>query len=138
MQNAEFKSNGSNAAAVFLQSGNPQSTTDRIKDFAKRETSNREIKYKLREVELASYREDLVFQRRLMLFLAYAMASIFTALSLWVVCFVLCDTVIALNQNLTRRVMLFWSNCLLLAVRVLHRLNPCLLIMSDDIPFCHM
>ena len=70
------------------QSPNPQSATDRIKDFAKRETNNRELKQKLREAELASYREDLVFQRRLMLFLAYAMASVFTALSLWVVCFV--------------------------------------------------
>ena len=62
-------------------------TVDRIKDFAKREASHLERNHKLREVELKSYRENLVFQRRLMLSLAYAMASVFTTLSLWVVRF---------------------------------------------------
>ena len=76
-------------ASAILNSFQNTTTTDLIKGFAKKETQKIELKYDLREIELASYREDLASQRRLMLFLAYAMASVFTALSLWVVCFVL-------------------------------------------------
>jgi len=90
LQNIELESNALDAAVVSLPTGHDQSTTDRIKDFAKRETSHLELNHKLRAAELTSYREDLVFQRRLMLFLAYVMASVFTALSLWLVCFVFC------------------------------------------------
>ena len=103
----------SQVLSAFLSSSRTQSTTvkretsinDRIKNFVKRETSHLQLNHKLREAELKSYREDMVFQRRLMLVLAYAMASVFTALSLWVVCSILCDTVLGLNQNRTCRVM---------------------------------
>ena len=76
-------------ASAILNSFQNNTTTDLIKGFAKKETNKIELKYYLREIELASYREDLASQRCLMLSLAYAMASVFTALSLWVVCFVL-------------------------------------------------
>ena len=97
----------SKVLSSFLPPDLRRSTTDRIKKFVRRETSHLELNHRLREVELESYREDLVFKRRLLLFLAYAMASVFTALSLWVVCFVLCETVIVLDQNLSGREMLF-------------------------------
>ena len=76
----------SNVLSVFLPPSHSQSTTtNRIKDFAKRETSHLELNHKLREAELTSYREELKVQRTIMLVLAYAMAGVFTVLSLWVV-----------------------------------------------------
>ena len=59
-----------------------------IKDFAKQKTTHIGLNHKLREIELASYRKELVSERRILLLLAYAMASVFTALALWVVRFV--------------------------------------------------
>ena len=65
-----------------------RSTANLIKGFARKKSSQIEFNQKLRELELASFRDELAPQRRLMLFLAYAMAAVFTALSLWVVCFI--------------------------------------------------
>ena len=76
-------------ASAILSSFQTHTTTNLIKGFAKKETNKIELNHALRAIELASYRGDLTSKRRLMLFLAYAMASVFTALSLWVVCFVL-------------------------------------------------
>ena len=59
-----------------------------IKNFAKQKATHIGLNHKLREIELASYRKELVAERRILLLLAYAMASVFTALALWVVRFV--------------------------------------------------
>ena len=61
------------ALSAFFPLKKSTTTTDRIKDFAKREHSHIDLNHKLREIELASYRQELVTQRRLLLFLAYAM-----------------------------------------------------------------
>jgi len=60
------------------------SANDLVTQFTKMKIAHIEFIHKLREIELRSYREDLAFQRGVMLFLAYVMGSVFTALSLWV------------------------------------------------------
>ena len=80
----------SNRVAPTLSAivGIKSDSSNLIKDFAKQKATHIGLNHKLREIELASYRKELVSKRRLLLFLAYAMASVFTALALWVVRFV--------------------------------------------------
>ena len=89
----------SNKVAPAVLSQNHQIMTRKdstvtITDLRKsKQMAKVEFNRKLREIELKSYRDELAFHRGLLLFLAYAMAGVFTGLSLWVVCVVGCECV---------------------------------------------
>ena len=126
IQSSQHSTKVTPALSAFFPLKKSTTTTDRIKDFAKREHSHIDLNHKLREIELASYREELVTQRRLLLFLAYAMTSVITAVALWVVCFVaLSHEVNGFSRNLVGRVMSCQSTCDCLTVAWTHDICLC-------------